>query len=159
MDSLATLPKALVWNHPKALVHPNRAPRPLLSSACDLFQGFFRALGNRALLTVPSPLSPSACPKLIQSSLVTRSYESQQWGTSLMFFATLGILFMLPSASLGDATISLTSIAWRDGTPLDQLCVQLMAPLSHTAKHSAVAGEGPCSVHWPGACSPDSAQM
>ena len=38
---------------------------------------------------------------------------------------------MLPIASLGDTAISLTSIAWRDGIPLDKLCVQLMAPLSH----------------------------
>ena len=124
MDSLATLPKALV--------HPNRAPRPLLISACYLFEGFSRAVGNRALRTVPSPLSPSTCPNLIQSGLVTRSYEPLQWGTSLSIFR-----------HSGDTVYAAKCLAWRHDDLVDihrmarrdpsrpALCVAYGAPFSH----------------------------
>ena len=44
MHSLATLPKALV--------HPNNAPRSLIS-ACDLFEGLSRTPGIRVVRTGP----------------------------------------------------------------------------------------------------------
>ena len=151
MDSLATLTKALV--------HPNRAPRPLLISACDFSEGLSRALGNRPSRTAPSPLSTSTCPNLIHNSLGTRSYEPQQWGTSLSGFR-----------HSGDTVYAADCLAWRHSDLVDihrmarrdpsrqALCAAYGAPFSQ-AKRSAVAGGVPCSVHWPGACSPDSAQM